>query len=132
VGKTKAQLEAELAQLKKAKVAEGFVSVANNLIKYGAAVAIAYFLYKSLDSLAGRETISNIGIKILTDMKVNQWLAYLLGGGGVIYGRSQNKLRKKDIGRYSSRVKDLESRIDPRRSSSKLQPNGETLPEDVI
>jgi hypothetical protein len=43
----------------------------------------------------------------------------------------ERRLRKDVIAKYSAYIKELESKIDPQRSSSRLNPDGTTRPEDL-
>lgn len=130
--KTKAELETENQILRMNTVSDGVVSVINNLIKWGGLVGIFYFMSECVIALSGEVTTSNIVIKFLTDFKINSALAMALGGGGVVYGASQNALRKKTVERLQKRNQALEKLIDKKRSSSKLTPTGDTRPEDII
>lgn len=147
VGKTRAQLEAENRAIRKNKLYEAIASIVTSLIKWvGLAVICAspfYFHYKAVELLAGRTTEANISVSIMeaiwTDLKVGnllekKWVsctvAILFGIAGVVYGWYQRKLRRDTVERLQKRNQELEKRIDPERSSSKLTPRGETRPGD--
>ncbi len=100
------------------------------LIPWGALIVIAYYLSGSINVLAGKYTFADIGFRVLSDIRVSDGVAYLLGGGGVAYGLNERRLRRKTIERLSGRIQELEKRLDPRRSSSKLTRRGTTRPED--
>lgn len=136
--KTKRQLEDEnrrlifeLQMVRKSKNTEQIASVLNNLIKWGGIVAIFYFLSQCIDSLSGKNTISNIAVSLITDLKINQYLAYALGFGGTSYGLAQRNLRRKTIKRLQSKIVSMEKAADPGRSSSKLTSDGCTRSEDL-
>ena len=136
--KTKKQLEEEnrrlifeLQMVRKSKNTEQIASVLNNLIKWGGSVAIFYYLSQGIDSLAGKNTISNIAISLVTDLKINQYLAYALGVGGTGYGLLQRNLRRGTIKRLHGNIVSMEKAIDPSRSSSKLTSEGCTRSEDL-
>ena len=129
-GKTRAQLETELRQLKAAKLTDGFVTVARDLIQWVALAVIAYFVYLSVAALAGRETSADIGIQVLGTFNVSVALSWTVGLIGTMYGYSQRNLRRDTIERLQLRIVELERIIDDRRSSSRLTPRGETRPED--
>lgn len=128
--RTKAELEAENRLLKQARGAQGIVSVINNVVKWGVFAWIFYCADHIVASLAGKTTSSNIAFSFITDLKMNQFFSYVIGGGGVVYGLSQRSLRRKTTERLHGRIQELETRIDPGRSSSKLTRRGETRPED--
>jgi hypothetical protein len=130
VAKTKAQLEAENKLLRESRTSEGVISIFNNICKWGAIVLIFRYGYLSVEALSGFKTESNIAIKLITDIKLNQWLAYVIGVGGFVYGGSQNRLKKTTVERLQARIQAFEKQIDPKRSTSKLTSKGETHPED--
>ena len=92
--------------------------------------AIAGFLYLSVDSLAGKHTFADIGMAILSDIKISEMVAYILGGGGVLYGIKYRCLKGDNVQRTADRIAELEKRLDPNRSSSRLTSRGETRPGD--
>ena len=100
------------------------------LIPWGSLVVIGYLLSGALNALAGKFTFADIGIRVLSDVRVSEGLTYLLGGGGIAYGLNERRLRRKAIERLSGRVQELEKRLDPKRTSSKLTRRGTTRPED--
>jgi hypothetical protein len=109
-------------------------SVVNTAIKYGTFLGIAYCTYLTVDSLAGKTTLANIVLSLLTDMKVSEGVAYafgaFFGGGGIAYGEVQRRLRRRVTRDQANRAALRERRIDPNRSSSNLTPSGDTNPED--
>lgn len=121
----------ELQMVRKSKNIEQIASVFNNLIKWGGVVLIFYYLSHCIDSLAGKSTISNIAISLVTDLKINQYLAYALGVGGTGYGLAQRTLRRKTIQRLQGNIVSMEKSIDPGRSSSNLTSDGCTRSEDL-
>lgn len=93
---------------------------------------LGYVSYLAIKELAGQETMANIVVNFMTDIKVNQWLAYIVGGSGVGYGYVQRRSKNSTIARLGSRKEKLEQMIDPGRKSSKLTARGETRPEDRL
>jgi hypothetical protein len=102
------------------------------LIRYGCLALVAYFSYGSIAVLAGKHTFADIGIRFLGDIKIANSVGYVVGLGGVAYGRQQKKLRGNAIQSLSKRVKELEAEIDQGRSSSGITERGETRPEDKL
>lgn len=76
-------------------------------------------------SLAGKTTLAAIGISFLANLTVSKGLAYIFGVGGVSYGLGERYVRRKTVRRTGGRIKELEARIDPKRSSSNLTEAGE-------
>jgi hypothetical protein len=102
------------------------------LIKYGCLAVVAYFTYGSITVLAGRQTFAQIGIKVLGDIKIANSIGYVVGGGGIAYGRRQKKLKEDVIQKLAPRIKELETAIDSSRSSSGITERGRTRPEDEL
>lgn len=108
-----------------------FIVSSSSIIRWGALVFIAYFFYKSIASLSGLETKANIVLNFLSDIKVNQWLAYILGFGGLFYGIGQRKSRHKIIKKTSGHIEKLEKRLNSIRQSSLLNHDGTTNEADL-
>lgn len=97
---------------------------------------ICYFAYLSIAALAGKSTLAAIGIYLVADLKVNKILSHVVmatfGIGGTFYGYAQKKLQQRNIERMSKVIRNLENKLDPNRSSSRLTTKGLTRPEDAI
>lgn len=130
--KSRAQLEAELRVLRKSRFAEGTVQVLLSLIRWSAIILIARYGYLSIEALAGKSTLADIGINFLSDIKVSVAIAWGVGVGGAIYGLKQRKLRRDTVERLQERIQTLEAEKDPARTSSQLTKRGDTRPEDRI
>lgn len=124
--KSKKNLQDEIKLLKQHGIGSNITKVLLAIITYGAFVAIMYFLNDSLKVLAGKATIADIKVDVWNDV-----LASVFGGGGVLYGFGQNKLRRNNTERLTKRIIKLEKIIDSGRTSSGLTNTGETSPEDL-
>lgn len=107
-------------------------SLGRQLIQVGGAVFSVYLIYRMVGILAGETTTANIGVRFLANIHVATATAWTLGVAGVLYGVHQRRLRKTVVARLTARTQALEKEIDPRRSSSKLTPQGDTHPEDRL
>ncbi|HWE48160.1 MAG TPA: hypothetical protein VG273_00110 [Bryobacteraceae bacterium] len=105
-------------------------SMFHTLVPWAGAVLIAFIFYRSVQSLAGHYTFAQIGMNFLGDFKVSEGLAYVFGGGGVVYGIKHRKLHGDNLERMAGRIAELEKLLDSKRSSSRLTPRGKTRPED--
>lgn len=114
------------------KILDLFSQIVSLLIPWGALVFIAYYTNNSINTLAGKFTFADIGIRFMADFKISEALAYLLATLGVAYGLREKKLRRDIIERLSGRIQVLEKQLDPNRTSSHLMPRGTTRPEDKI
>lgn len=101
-------------------------------IRYGFLAVVAVCVYLSIAVLAGKYTFADIGVRFLGDIRIANSFGYAVGGVGAVYGRRQKKLREDTIQKLSPRIKELETALDARRSSSGLTERGRTRPEDEI
>jgi hypothetical protein len=129
--KTREQLLVENRLLRRHNAGKAIASVLIELIRWAGLVGIVYVVYLIVDSLSGKQTMANIGVSFLADVKISTALSYLAGGSGVAYGWNQSRLRKSAVERLSGRIKELEKAIDPKRTSSGLTGRGETHPETL-
>jgi hypothetical protein len=118
-------------RLKKiAMVTETVSNVGSALCKWGGFAFIAWCFWGVAASLSGEQTSASIVFRAALDMRADQYIAYILGGGGVVYGIRERRLRRKTTERLSERTASLEKRIDPNRTSSGLPSTGDTRLED--
>ena len=124
----------EEATLRKFSRAESAASVLNTLIKYAGLFGIFYWVFRSVEVLAGETTVADfgVGVRLFASVRVSQLVAWALAGMSVAYGLGQRTLRRKTIERLQGRITVLEAQIDPGRTSSRLSSGGETRPEDEI
>ncbi|MFP4131965.1 MAG: hypothetical protein ACLFVF_07610 [Thiohalospira sp.] len=114
----------------------GCVKAFRTLINASVYVLLFYFIYLSINSLAGKETDANIALladlstgcsKLLLALTI---LSVLLATFGILYGRKQERLKKdviRDLSEYRTKYEQI---LDPERTSSNLANNGDTRPED--
>jgi hypothetical protein len=108
------------------KQLDSLVEVIREAIKWGSLVAIFYIIFLCVQSLAGKTTMANIGIRVLGNIKVSNGIIAVFGAGGWAYGLGQRSLRRKFIERNAGDKNRLEMLIDPSRSSSNLSKTGTT------
>lgn len=102
------------------------------LIKWGVLGLIAFFAYRSMVVLAGKTTLADIAVRFMADIRMGSTIGYVVGGGGLLYGRNQKRLKERAILNLSPKLVEREMALDPERSSSGLTPRGRTRPEDEI
>lgn len=102
----------------------------NHIFKYGTWVVIAYFAEQVLMSFAGKDTHANIGLSVLAEFDKFRVIPWVVAVLCVIYASRERKERLRKTEKLSSRIKDLETRLNPDRSSSNLAPTGETHERD--
>jgi len=93
-------------------------------------VCIARYGYLAVVALAGKHTLADIGLKLITNMTFSQSVSWVATSGATAWALSERGLRKKVIKQKAKRIQELERSIDPDRSSSSLLPDGSTRPED--
>lgn len=81
-------------------------------------VFIAREIRLAVSALAGQQTDANIIMKLMAEMRADQYIAYIFGAVGVGYGALEHRLRKKKEARMGHRLKELEEKLDPKRTSS--------------
>ncbi len=87
-------------------------------IKWGGVAISAFFVYKAVGVLAGQTTEANILIKVLADFRVSEAVAWILAGSATAVAARTRQLGQKKSKRLGERIKELEERIDPDRSST--------------
>lgn len=102
------------------------------LIKAAVIAFLGYCGMESIRALAGQDTAANIVVRVLGNLKVNQWAAWLFAGGGIAYGLRQQQLRRNVNASLGTRNSELEQEIDRRRTSSRLTRSGQTDPKDTL
>ena len=103
-------------------------------IRWAGLVGLAWCGVEIVDALAGRITLATIGIgiKVLGKVYISEAVAWLFAVSGVGYGLAERRLRHSNIARLSSAVRDRETALDPKRTSSRLTERGLTRPEDEV
>lgn len=116
----------------KYRVLAKVTDLSKTLFRIGGFLGGLWIIKETLVPFAGGESTADIDIlyQLATDLSADKWVAYILGGGGIIYGIRKRKLRKEYIERMSGRIESLEKRVDPGRSSSGLPETGDTKPTD--
>lgn len=104
-------------------------TVLSAAIKWGVLGFMAYQATEAVKAIAGKDTFVSVLTSIAANISVNQWVAYIIAilGGG--YGFAQRRLRKQKVAELCERIKTLEQKFDPKRSTSGLSPHG-TTPKD--
>ena len=109
---------------------EKWFSLATHVIKWAGIVSVVYFISSAVSDLAGKTTLANIVVQVLQAGSVREVVSYAIAGGGITYGLLERRLRKSEIRHLGQQKKELESALDPNRSTSQLTESGETRPED--
>ena len=108
----------------------GRVGVA--LVRWTGICFCAYQASLVLIAWSGDTTIADVtvALKATGPSGTAAGLGVLVGVAGLIYGKVQAWLRRETIREFESRVRELETMLDPGRSSSGLTTSGDTPPEE--
>ncbi len=121
----------KLRYVERARIIEGIFVTLRVAMKTLAWSAVAYMFASSVVQFAGKETKLAAVINALIDFRVGQYVPWALAALTSTGYLHERRLRLKTIQDKSGYVKQLEQRIDPNRSTSGLQENGEPTKEDV-
>lgn len=91
---------------------------------------IAWLMEQAASQFAGQVTSVTVSaaLSFISDLKFTATLT--LAGGAGLWAFIERKLRHKKVDYLQERIRDLETRRDPQRSSSGLTTTGQTNPKD--
>lgn len=81
-------------------------------------------LVNVVQALAGQETVVNVAMQYFS--KGGNLFPWAATGGTAAWAYGERKFRHKKVASMSKHIKDLEERIDPKRTSSGLTAEGKT------
>jgi len=103
-------------------------SIMSKIINKGCTVAIVfiimYYTNEMTKHLSGQST--NVLINFIADLSINEYVAYMISGLALGYGKIQERLKKRHIEKSTIRISELEQMVNPGRLSSNLTNKGET------
>jgi len=108
------------------------IELAKEFIKYGAYVWGAYFAAEVLIAWSGKKTEASLVFKYITSEENGYAAPWIVATIAVLYAIFERNLRKRKTQYFEKYILQLESKIDPERTSSQLLPTGETNPKDKI
>lgn len=108
---------------------EQWFGLARTAIRTAGWVAAVYFLQFTVEPLAGHETLVSLKLALLGDLKFAATIT--LAGATTAWAVVERILRQRKTEYFQGRIKELESKVDPGRTSSKLTPKGKTNPMDL-
>jgi hypothetical protein len=92
----------------------------------------AYFGFGTIGQFAGRSTDVDLALSLvitaLIELKV--MIAIVMTGAACAWAAIERTLRHRTIAKMQGRIRQLETNIDPQRSTSSLTPTGQTNPAD--
>jgi hypothetical protein len=109
-----------------------FYLTVRTLIRCGFGIVVAYSGFGALAQFAGESTKVDLALSLFlsafAEMKVVALLS--LTGAACAWGFLERTLRHRKVEKMQGRIRELETMMDPNRSSSGLTPAGKTRPED--
>lgn len=106
-------------------------TVLRTMVRGGSVVACFYFLHLAIESLAGKDTTFRTFANWALNAQVDRGAAYVVAiVSGAAWWR-ERRLRRNAIREKADYIESLEKRVDPGRSSSKLQVDGAPRKEDL-
>ena len=106
--------------------------VVRDLIRALLYVAIAYWIFRAVETLAGKNTDASFLVGYFTSQENDYGLPWVVAIIAMFYGFIERRLRLRKTEYLHKRVLELEKRIDPKREGSNLLSTGETNPKDEI
>jgi len=98
----------------------------------GTIVCVAYFIYHSVEVVAGKQTMFTATIKGILSANVNRYLYLLAIALLGVWGWNERRMRRNFVSRNHGRTKKLEEIIDSKRSSSGLTVKGDSPEKDNL
>jgi hypothetical protein len=91
---------------------------------------LGYWAKDAIVALAGHSTsvVVQAGLKIISDVRFTA--SYMVSAGCTTWAVAERRIRQRRVRELHVRIKELETAIDPNRSSSKLTSEGKTNPRD--
>lgn len=128
---TRAQLDA--GTIRFVAATDAVRAVIQQAVKWGALGWIAYRAGLAIEAFAGSSTAVDVALEFLlnTSPGITITFSVAFGISGVGYGLAERRLRERRTGQMASRIKELESLIDPLRSGSGLTARGKPRPRDA-
>ena len=104
-------------------------------IRWSAMCVIAYWAYRSIESLAGQQTfaqfIGTLDMKFLANRYASQIIFAIFGVGGVGYGVRAKRLHDKVVDKLR-RLEEYERLADENRTGSGLKVGSRANPDETI
>jgi len=97
-------------------------------IKGGSWVGGVWIASEALGNFAGKDTSIKGVLSLFAELNVA--IGIVLTGGAVVWAVLERWLRQRKVEQLQARIRELETDLDPRRSSSKLTQRGQTNPTD--
>ncbi len=101
-----------------------------SVVKTGGVVACVWFAFQAVGKLAGERTDVVVETALSVVGSADLALSVSLTGVVAAWAVAERWLRQRAVQRLEGRIRELETQIDPSRSSSMLTARGKTNPKD--
>jgi hypothetical protein len=102
-------------------------------VRSAAVCIVAYFAFEAVQKLAGQNTVVDVALSLALNVlaKLEIVIAVALTGATTAWALIERALRRRKVDHMQGRIRELETRLDPKRSTSGLTPKGKTNPRDI-
>lgn len=113
-------------------VIQNSFDIARRSLRYIFLLILAYICYLGLVELSGKTTLANIMFGYFSSKESDFGAPWILTLSFLGWALLERRERRRKTQMLDKRIKELELRIDPNRTSSELLPTGETNPKDDV
>jgi len=100
-------------------------------IKWAGILGAAYIAKEAIIAFAGKSSSLLVQMAFSLFANLNFTVSITLTGCAKLWALRERRLRRRKVEQMQDRIRELETRIDPRRSSSGLLRDGKTNPADT-
>ena len=122
-----AQLRQDAYKFRKLEVIENLGKIF--LIGLFVVLATCVGIYLPIKASAGRRTSIEYLVNFITDIKAHIWLSWAATAGATGWAIKERKKRLKEREEKDKQIIELQTQLDPKRTSSDLTPAGDEIPE---
>jgi hypothetical protein len=105
-------------------------ALARTIVRWAFGGLYFWIFYQIIVVVAGKDTVVLFKIIVNGLVEMRVILPTAVCGVAVTWALAERNLRRRQMERLHPRVKDLETKIDPKRSTSTLTARGDTNPSD--
>lgn len=117
-------------RLERTRIEERYQTARIAIRWFGIAFAV-WMAERAVASLSGHSTsvVVNAAFRLLANLQLT--VAIALTGAATTWALCERGLRRRMVSKMQARIRDLETKADPDRTSSGLTPGGKTNPRDI-
>jgi hypothetical protein len=127
---TVAKQSAEIKHLKAGRQADLVCTTISGAFRWGCFAFLGWCTLQAVRELAGKTTFAELVVGFLANVEVGWTVSLSVGFVGVLFGVKERKLRLRKTASMAVYIRQLEARLDPKRTTTTLTLDGQTNPED--